>query len=322
MKFRFVVKEETQFLKKWERFPKVYTEYLEYCMRTKGLSEYTIRVRRKWVLKFLNQLPKYWRPSSMGRLSVKDVHDYVIQSASGARVSVKRNLTSSLRDFFRFIFIKAYHRDDLSKYVPQIRMAGLAGYPKGLPWDVIKKLLQSPDRRTLRGKRDYAMLLLMSRYGIRPRQVIYLKLHDIDWKARTILVRALKGGKDVIVPLYADVARALLSYFRAGRMTANPALREVFLTLTPGREHAAPFITSFAWMFDRYLEKIPYAGSQWRGGPSAIRHSVASKLLSENNSIKSIADLLGHRSIETTFLYTKIDLKRLSELAFEWPEVA
>jgi integrase len=289
---------------------------------TKGLSEYTMRQRRKWILMFLIRFPKYWQPSSIGRLSVKDVYDFIIGAASKVTVGEKRALTSSLRDFLRFIFVMAYHEVDLAKYVPKIRMAELAGYPKGLPWDVIEKLLKSPDRRTLQGKRDYAMLLLMVRYGIRPRQVIYLKIHDIDWKDRTILIRAIKGGKDVLVPLYEDVAKALLSYMRVGRMGTGPEFQEVFLTLTRGRKQQGPFITSFYWMFARYLEKIPYSGPQWRGGPSAIRHSVASKLLSEKTPFKTIADLFGHRSIETTFIYTKVDLERLSELTFEWPEVA
>ncbi|MGK5083716.1 tyrosine-type recombinase/integrase [Bdellovibrionota bacterium FG-1] len=300
----------------------MYIKYLEYCSKTKGLSEYTLRIRRKWLIQFLAMFPGKWHPSSVGRLSVKQVHDYMIRAASKLPVGEKRHLTSSLRDFFRFVFLMGYHQEDLSKFVPKIRMAELAHYPKGLPWNVINELLNSPDRRTLQGKRDYAILLLLSRYGVRPRQVIYLKMSDIDWKRRTILFRAIKGGKDVLVPLHKDVARAFLSYFRAGRMTASPALQEVFLTLCKGREHEGPFTTSFYWMFDRYLEKIPYSGPQWRGGPSAIRHSVASKLLSEKNSIKSIADLLGHRSVETTFIYTKVDLERLSELTFEWPEVA
>lgn len=321
MIFRFKVKEETQLLKKGVKFPRVYTEYIEYCVKTKGLSQYTIRQRRQQILQFFIKFPRLWRPSLIKRLSIKDIHDYFINSVSRISSHEKRNLTSGLRDFFRFLFVKGYHQQDLSIYVPKLVMPRLAGYPKGLPWDVIKKLLKSPDRRTPRGKRDYAILLMLSRYGVRPRQLIYLKLGDINWKKRTILIRAIKGGKDVLVPLYPDIAKALLSYFRAGRMKANPSVQEVFLTLVLHREQV-PFITPFPWMFDRYLEKIHYSGPQWSGGPSAIRHSVASKLLSEKNSLKSIADLLGHRSIETTFIYAKVDLKRLSELTFEWPEVA
>lgn len=322
MKFRFSVKEEAQFLRKWNELPKVYVEYLEYCSKTKGLSQYTMRVRRKWVIQFFSMFPGNLRSSSIGRLSAKEVHDYMIRTASRLRPVAKRHLASSLRDFFRFAFLMGRHKEDLSRYVPSIRVHELAHYPKGLPWNVIEELLRSPDRRTLRGKRDYAMLLILSRYGVRPRQVINLRLTDIDWKRRTILFRAIKGGKDVLVPLHKEVAGALLGYFKAGRMNASPELQEVFLTLCKNREHEGPFITSFYWMFDRYLSKIPFSGPQWRGGPSAIRHSVASKLLSEKNSIKSIADILGHRSVETTFIYTKVDLNRLSELTFEWPEVA
>jgi len=322
MRFRFAVRVEEQLLAKGRKLPKLYVEYMEFCSKTKGLSEYTIRLRRKYLLPFLLRFPKCGHSSSVAKISAKDVHDYIIRSARKLSRDEKKHVTSALRDFLRYIFMMEYHEQDLSKHVPKIVMARLAAYPKGLPWDVIKKLLKSPNRRTLQGKRDYAMLLLLTRYGVRPRQLINLKLKDIDWRGRTILFRAIKGGKDVVVPLHHDVAKALLSYFKAGRMNVRKSLDEVFLTLVPNREHEAPFTTPFYYMFDQYLRKIPFAGPQWRGGPSAIRHSVASKLLSENNSIKTIADLFGHRSIETTYIYTKVDLKRLSALALEWPEVA
>jgi len=320
MEFRFSFKEEER-TRARGKLPQIYLGYLEYCSKTRGLSEYTLLIHRKALLPFFRSFPQFSQQSSVRRIKAKDVHDYVIRRARHLDRGSKSHLTAALRGFLRFIFVMGYHETDLSRFVPKIVMARQARYPRGLPWKIVEQLLKAPDRRTVQGKRDYAIILLLSRYGTRPRQVINLKLNDIDWKARTILFRAIKGGKDVLAPLDRDVAEALLSYFKAGRMNAKRHFDEVFLTLEPNKKHAGPFRGVFTYMYAGYMKKIGYSGPG-RTGPSLIRHSVACKLLAEKNSIKTIADLYGHRSIESTFNYAKVDLTKLAELALEWPGVA
>jgi len=177
-------------------------------------------------------------------------------------------------------------------------------------------MAQVIDRTTSVGRRDYAIIRLLYTYGVRGGQVRALMLDDIAWRDNRIRFPAAKGGKAVIVPLTDEAGEALLDYLRHAR-PASPQ-PEVFLTVAP--PHRALRIPSTVTVLvvqalERAGVDIPKAGSH------VFRHGFAQRMLAQGESLKTIADLLGHRHLDTTFIYTKVDLDALHLLPLDWPEV-
>ena len=181
------------------------------------------------------------------------------------------------------------------------------------PWGPANGL-DTINKNTLNGARDYAIMLLMMAYGLRGVSVAELLLDDIDWQRSRIRIRAQKGGKEVVLPLMDTVGDALVRYLRQ-RFDKTP-FREVFLTVKAPVRPLNSLVVSH--LVREYMRK---AGVSMTGGGSrTLRHSWALRALANDSPIKSIADVLGHRYIDTTFIYAKADLKTLREAAMTWPE--
>jgi integrase/recombinase XerD len=185
-----------------------------------------------------------------------------------------------------------------------------------MPWQAVQELLSMPDRTTLVGKRDYAILRLVASYGLRIGQAIQLRVRDIDWCQGLIHFPAEKGCKALSFPILEEVAEALLSYLRERGEVQG--MVEVFLAVR-GPQRPLGVNNHLGSALHSYYRLAGIQAS--RRGAHPIRHAFATRLMEQGTPIKNIADLLGHRNIETTFLYTKVDLERLRTLAAEWPEV-
>ena len=175
-------------------------------------------------------------------------------------------------------------------------------------------MLKAIPKNTPTGARDYAIVILMMAYGIRGISAAELLLDDIDWQRSRLRVRAQKGGKEVVVPLLEPVGEALIGYLKHRR--ADTPFREVFLGMKApvAPLHSGNISTMVRGRLRRAGVAIPGSGSR------TLRHSWAVRALAHNQSIKAIADVLGHRSIDTTFIYAKADLNSLREVAMPWPE--
>ena len=186
--------------------------------------------------------------------------------------------------------------------------------PRGPQWEDARRLLDAPDRTTVLGRRDYAILQILLTYGVRARQVCLLSLEEISWQADTLAFQPLKGGRPVVVPLVPSVGEAILAYLRYGRPQTDS--RRVFLsTHPPFPPITRALITSMVTRaFAKTGVSSPHHGSH------ALRHAWATHMLHEGRPLKIIADLLGHRSIETTRIYTKVDLGHLRTVPLPWPE--
>jgi len=320
----YITEQEKSFLYAGKILPILYREYLDYLRTVKGLARGTIHNRKKPILLFLMKYPHFAHPSGIAKLKPEHVHRHVMEQAKTLPRAGKHNLTTAFRDFLRFLHLKNYIRRDLSGLVPTLIAYRLSTLHRGLEWPVVRKLLRVPNRRTHTGRRNFAILLMLARYGIRQGQLIELRMSDIDWKKQTIHFKAVKGGKDILVPLFPDVAKALVAYFKGGRMKASEKFDHVFLTLGNGGsaiDGQRPLGRAIWYMVHRCLAQIGIdRACKFPRGPHSIRHAFATKLLSEKKSIKVISDLLGHRSIKTTYIYTKSDIKRLRELCVRWPE--
>lgn len=292
------------------------SEYLDFLRDQRSLSSATIVIRRQAVQPFLKSIGRHAAPSRLRHLGAKRIHDYVIRQMPKLARASRKHLTSSLRSFLRFAHVRGYLPRDLVDAVPVLTTRRLAHLPRGLTWDEVQRLIKAPDRRTAAGRRDYAMILLMATYGVRVGQVTTLRRHDIHWHEQTISFVPSKGGKPLQFPLEKPVAEALLAYLRRDRGPAP--FEEVFLTTRGVRRPLGPN-NHLGSTLKPYYRRAGIDGQV--KGTHSIRHAVATRLLARGNSIKTIADFLGHRFIETTYIYTKVDVAQLRTLAGQWPEV-
>ena len=296
---------------------KLLIEYVNFLRSQQCLSDETIMIRERFVKPFLHYLGNTAHPSKLYGLSAKLIHDYIIKTTQPLHRASKKHVTSSIRSFLRFAHIKSYLQKNLLEAVPVIATRKLDRLPQGISWNDAQKLLKMPDRNTHVGRRDFAVLTLLINYGVRIGQVTTLKLHDIHWTEGVICFSASKNSNALRLPLHKKVAHALLNYIKKDRKISE--FQEVFLTV---RGVQRPLGKN-----DHYYEPIKkyYIKAEINStsrGSRVLRHTFATRLVNKKIPIKTISDLLGHRWIETTFIYTKVDVDRLRELAIKWPEVA
>jgi integrase len=182
----------------------------------------------------------------------------------------------------------------------------------------VDRILTSVDRSTPLGRRDYVILLLAARYGLRPGDIRQLTLDEIDWRGARIDIRQVKTGRPLALPLLPDVADALSAYLRDGRPASTN--RTIFL------RHCAPFEpfaveNNLAAIMRAALRRAGLAARTGRRGLYLFRQTLATRLLASGRPLKTIADLLGHASTQTTYGYTRVDLVGLRGVAISEEEV-
>ncbi len=286
-------------------------DYLTFLYESQGVTRVTLRSRRRIIGGFIQcGLEHRCAPDQIRELHPSTIHDYVIANAGASR-STRKQIVSGLRSFLKFLHIWGHIGKPLIDAVPIIHIPHDERVPRGLPWPEIEHLLTMPDRSTESGRRGYAILSLLAAYGIRIGQALHLKLSDVHWANGIIRFAAQKGGKPLCFPLTASIAEALFSYLRdRGRAEYD----ELFLSVTtPHRPLTRDYIPS-----DEIARYYQQAGLKAKGSHT-IRHSFATRLIQEGMPIKTIADLLGHGCINTTFVYTKVNVEQLRKLSSEWP---
>jgi integrase/recombinase XerD len=247
------------------------------------------------------------------RLSIRDIVSFVQQEVLRMHLKRAKLLTTALRSFLRFARYRGEVKVDLAAAVPTVANWSMTSIPRAIPPAQIDQLLASIDRQTAIGRRDYAILLLLARLGLRSRAVVLLELDDIDWQAGHFRVRG-KGGRQTELPLPTEVGKAIAEYLRNGRPPS--ANRRVFLR---GKAPVRGFSGSSA-IGSLVRNSLKRAGiNAPTNGAHQFRHALASQLLRHGASLTEIGEVLGHRSPETTKIYTKVDLEALRMLALPWP---
>jgi integrase len=209
---------------------------------------------------------------------------------------------------------------DLSFEVPKIRFPQDAHIPSVWDQELIEKLLGSVDRSSVRGKRDYAILLLASRLGLRVGDIRTLRLEDIKWEDARIDILQSKPNVPLSLPLTEEVGQALIDYLKAGR-PANSKHREVFLKLQPPFDPFSGNNLYHIITYWRRLAGITFRTKQRRGLHS-LRHSLATRLLQVGTPFHTISEILGHATSESTRIYAKADVETLRTVALDPEEVS
>jgi len=246
-------------------------------------------------------------------LQAHDVIAFVRAEAYRLSPKAAQLMVTALRGFLRFLHQHGRIAVDLTASVPSVADWRRSGVPKYLPTEQVETLLASCDQRTVAGQRDYAVLLLLARLGLRAGEVVHLRLEDIDWTEGLLRVQG-KGGRWRHLPLPVDVGEAIAGYLRSGRPPCST--RRVFVRL---RAPHIGFAASVA--IDGIVSRaLTRAGLQPPlRGAHVLRHSLATTMLRRGASLAEIGQLLGHQLPQTTEIYAKVDACALAELAQPWP---
>jgi integrase/recombinase XerD len=242
-------------------------------------------------------------------LSAGDVSMFLVAECPKRSVTGARDLASALRSFLRYLHLAGLIEAPLVWAVPSVADLRDRTLPRGLEPAAVRKLLASCDRRRTVGRRDYAILLLMSRLGLRRGEVAAIGLEDIDWRAAELLIRG-KGSRQDVLPLPVDVGEALVSYLRRRPRCESRAL---FLRMTAPLQGLAPH--TIGWIV---REACTRAGLP-RVGAHRLRHTAATEMLRQGASLAEIGQVLRHREQKTTAIYAKVDRRALRALARPWP---
>ena len=227
----------------------------------------------------------------------------------------RTSTTSYTRTFLRFLRWSDLNSQDLARFVPRTPCWRLAHLPPRLPWEDVRRTIGAIDATTPSGVRDRALLLLLATTGLRNKELRSLELQDIHWRAAEVLVRRTKTGRDRLVPLLQEAGEALADYVLHARPKIDS--QRVFLSYTPP---VGPFKSSspISRIVRSRLERAGIKLSRVAGA-HLVRHSLATQLVRQRRPINEVADLLGHRSIDTTAIYVKVALPQLADVALPFP---
>jgi site-specific recombinase XerD len=252
-------------------------------------------------------------PAKLSQLRADDVVRFVQNQAKRLHRKRAKLMTSALRSFLQYARYRGDITLDLMAAVPSVANWSMASIPRAIPADQVRQLLASIKRHTAVGLRDYAILLLLARLGLRSGEVAFLQLEDIDWKAGRLSVCG-KDGRRTDLPLQADVGKAIAAYLRHGRPTSTSRL--VFLR---ARAPIRGFLSQCAIgsIVKHRLERAGIVAPA--KGAHQFRHALATGMLRQGASLAEIGEVLGHRHPDTTRIYAKVDLDGLRKLALPWP---
>jgi len=267
-------------------------------------------------LRFLNELGMRGDPGGLTKLNVRDIDGYVQWRCAALGRRTIQTVTSNLRIFLRYLYESGATVSALDRTVIGPRIYAYEDIPSALrPADVEKVLEVTGRDLSAIGRRDYAMLMLLSTYGLRSGEVTALRLEDLDWRREVIRIRHAKTGTHSELPLLRACGEAILRYLQKGR--PRSAHREVFLRA------CAPYqaFARAASFYSLVQRRLTAAGVTPPGkkGPHAFRHARAVGLLRASVPLKEIGDVLGHRSARSTGAYLKLATEDLRAVGLDVP---
>ncbi len=292
-----------------ERYAEGYEQYLR---EARALATATIVNYVPFIREFLEDCFGRGRVR-LSRLCAGDVVRFVQRLATRLHLKRAKLMTTALRSFLRYARYCGEVTLDLAAAVPVVANWSMTSIPRAIAVDQVRQLLLSIDRRTAIGRRDYAILLLLARLGLRSGEVAFLELDDIDWNVGQLRVCGKSGQRNEL-PLPIEVGEAIAAYLRQGRPYSTS--RRVFLRAkAPIRGFRGP--CGVGCIVRHSLQRAGINAPTT--GAHQFRHGLATEMLRQGASLGEIGELLGHRHPQTTKIYAKVDLEALRTLALPWP---
>jgi len=278
------------------------------ALKQDSVKQYLPVVRRFLRHCFLNSKPV------LEELKTPAVIDFVSNDSARHGRRSAQLMTSVLRSFLGYLLREGRIGTNLAAAVPTVAGWRLSELPRFLEPAQVERIVRSCNRRTKTGKRDYAILLLLARLGLRAGEVAFLNLEDIDWDAGELLIRG-KGERIDRLPLPHDVGQAVANYLTASRPHCSS--RRVFIQRKPPYVGFANPPNAICCIVRAALAR---AGVQSRHkGAHLLRHSLATRMLGRGASLAQIGQVLRHKQADTTEIYAKVNLNALRALAQPWP---
>lgn len=293
-----------------ERCARAYERYLR---EDRALAEATINNYVPFIERFLKDRFSDGQ-AKLSQLTARDVVGFVQRQAPRLHVKRAKLMTTALRSFCQYARFRGEVKLDLAAAVPIVANWSMTSIPRAIAPAQIRQLLTSIDRHTAMGRRDYAIVLLLARLGLRSGEVVSLELDDIDWTAGRLSVRGKRGQRSEM-PIPTDVGQAIAAYLRHSR--PHSTSRRVFLRVK------APIcgFRGSCGIGSIVRHRLRRAGidAAPTHGAHQFRHGLATEMLRQGASLAEIGAVLGHRHPDTTRIYSKVDLKALHTLAQPWP---
>ena len=300
------------------QFQRLFQGYIDE-KKAEGLSQDTLKSYEIYLRRFSDYL------NSRGIENIRDMDEFLVlgftKTFTRYSPSVNHNTLCSLRTFFHYLFQKGFTLRDFAYVVPRDGYRQQTKVPSAYSKQEVEKLLKSIDRGNPKGKRDYAIILIAVKLGLRAQDICNLSFENLKWETNTIELVQEKTQNPIVLPLLEDVGLAIIDYLKYARLEFE-STNSIFLRLTPPiGKLEAPTLHSIVTQHMRTAGIKIQNGR--KHGPHALRHSLASALLGQNTPLPIISEVLGHTNIESTSVYLKIDVNQLRRcslepLTFDW----
>lgn len=288
--------------------------YVQYLKTVQAEAVSTIRHKHQAASELLAYLKVERNPARLKRLTIGDVEAFIKTISHRLSRRSLQGFVACLRSFVRFLASEGQVPHGLDHQIDAPRVYQQEQLPRSLPWETVQAFLDSIDRADLCGMHDYTMFLMMAVYGFRASDIVALTLDDVDWRARKISIYQQKTGIPVQLPLTDLVGTALHRYLK--KAPPPPPFREIFLRMQApiGTLQASALRRAFRVRARRAGVDLPGWGSCHR-----IRHSYAVFLLRKGTPLKTIGDILGHRTMESTSTYLRLAIEDLRDVGLPVP---
>ena len=286
-------------------------EYVSFLNKVRGCSPSTISHHGLASRCFLDHLESCSVP--LGSVHPSDIEAYITKAGRRMCRASLQHEVAAVRGLLRFLAIDGRVRTGLDRQIDTPRLYRLEQLPRSLPWDTVTALLKSIDRKSDMGLRDYAMFLLIATYGLRASEVVAISLDDIRWRHSSLRIHQRKTSSPLELPLTNEVSAALVKHLQRTPPTAP--YRRIFLRMRAPIGLLKP--TAITEAFQALVRKsgleVPF------NGPHCLRHSFAVQLLKSGTPLKTIGDILGHRTAESTSVYLRLATGDLREVSLPVP---
>jgi site-specific recombinase XerD len=286
------------------------TEYLSEKMMQR-LKEHTLYCHKQCLHNFLTFLEKTG-VTTIRVLSHIHLINY-IKGIDASRVGLSRMLIQNLKGFLKYLHEKHHTDADLSQLVPRFNRRNTPQLPSTYLESEVDKLIGSIDRGTNHGKRDYAMILLAARIGLRASDIANLKFENINWEKCNIQICQFKTGRSLELPLLPEIGDALIDYLKYGRPISN----EPYFFLLSKKPFSRLYGYCVSMRIQSYFLKAGIQTENKKHGSHALRHSLAAKMLEKGTTVPVISEVLGHEYTSSTEYYLRVDLKSMRQCALD-----